>query len=57
MNTEDIIGLAKAIYAQRVIVNRDWDKQRIAREALDAARQFALVLEEEGIQSPQSPEL
>lgn len=57
MDTEDVIPLAKAIYAQRVIKSDHWDKQKIAREAIDAAKQFYVVLEEEGIQSPKSPEL
>ena len=48
MSQEDVIDLAKQIYAYRIVFNPDWDKQKIARECIEAAMQFSLVLEQEG---------
>ena len=59
MSQEDVIALAKQIYAYRIAFNPDWDKQKIARESIESAMQFSLALqyEKEGIaySSPVSP--
>ena len=47
MNPQDLIAMAKEIYIHRVIFNPDWDKQKIARESIEAAKQFFLALQYE----------
>jgi len=47
MNPEDLTELAKQIYVHKVAIELDWDKQKIAREAIESAKQFFLALQSE----------
>lgn len=58
MNRDDLINLAKYIYVQKVANNPTWDKQQVARDAIESATQFFLALqsEKEGSAYPSATE-
>lgn len=48
MNPQDLISMAKEIYIRMAAQQPDnWDKQKMAREAIESAKQFALALQSE----------
>lgn len=56
MDTKD---LAKQIYAFKVALTSDWDMQKLAHEAMEAARHFEAAIEEKPgepvLEPPTSP--
>lgn len=47
MNPQDLMAMAKEIYIRRIAHDPSWDKQKLAREAIESATQFALALQNE----------
>jgi hypothetical protein len=48
MNPEDLVLLAREIYISMVAANpNDWDRRKMAKQAMEAATQFKLTIQNE----------